>query len=211
LVHVLETALRLLHPFMPFQSEQLFQALRPLVPNSAESLMIAPWPKPEAGWRDAEAKRRMGRLQNIVTATRTARSEMNVPPGLKVSAVVNTKDKEWVELLGDRNAASSLQFLANIETLSQGAQRPPESAVAVFEGGEVYIPLTGLIDKEKERLRLTKNSLQIQQQIERGERQLSNQDFLERAPKEEVQNLRQNVEGLRAQAESLRRNLEGLS
>jgi valyl-tRNA synthetase len=115
-----------------------------------------------------------------------------------------------MEMLQDPYVISSLQSLAKIDPLSSGAKRPAESAVAVFEGGEVYVPLQGLIDKEKERLRLAKNLSQLEQQILRGQAQLENPDFVERAPQEEVQNLRRRIAELQAQAESLRRNLEGL-
>ncbi len=213
LIHVLDGALRLLHPFMPFETEQLYQAIRPFLSQSHESVMKAPFPREEIARRHPDAAAELSRMRNLTTAIRTVRSEMNIPPAHKLNVKVNTQGAPWLALLNTPSICASIEFLGRlngpIEIVT--GSRPPGSAFNVFDGGELYIPLDGLVDKEKERQRLMKNRSQLMDMAARGRATLENQDFISRAPKDQVENQRAQVEQTEAKIQWINRNLEALS
>lgn len=213
LMHVLDQLLRLLHPFMPFETEHLFQGIRGYLPSSKESLMIESWPTLEASRKDEKSAKQMAHVQNLITAVRTVRSEMNIPPAQKVDLQVKTAEAEWVNLLGDTFVKTSVEFLSRLNPGFQivSGKRPAGSAFNVFDGGEVYIPLSGLVDKDKERQRLVKNRAQLEEMVARGRAMLEKADFLARAPKEEVENKREFIAQTEKKMEWIDRNLEALS
>jgi len=213
LIHLLDQSLRLLHPFMPFETEQLYQAIRPYLASSRESLMIESWPVAQPALKDEGAARQMRQLQNLVTAVRTVRSEMNIPPGQKIDLKIKSADSQWLALLKNTSVTASIEFLARlnpgIEVVS--GKRPPESAFNVFDGGEVYIPLAGLVDKDKERQRLLKNRTQLEELAARGRAMLEKGDFLTRAPKEEVESRKEFLVQTEKKIDWINQNLEALS
>jgi valyl-tRNA synthetase len=212
LVHLLQQSISLLHPFMPYETEALFQALKPFLTNPEDSLMIASWPKMDPQRIDQDAADKMHLVQNVVTAIRTVRSESVIPPGQKVASHLRTVDSKASTLLGDTDVKAFIVRLANLEELQINPDSKPEEYLfTVFNGGEIYMPSKGLVDKEKEKTRLKKNLTQLQQMLERGQATLDNKDFIERAPKEEVENRRQTLSQTRQKIEWLNKNLEGLS
>ena len=214
LVHVLDQSLRLLHPIMPYETEALFAALKPYLADAPESLMIARWPTPDAAWADAQAAQRMRLIQNVVVALRTLRSESMIPPGTKIQALVRNVAPEWQSVLKDADVQAFIVFLARLEALDiqfDSAARPSDFLFTVFDGGEIFVPATGLVDKEKERARLEKNVAQITQMLTRGETQLANPDFVQRAPAEKVDELRQQIDQMKLKLHRLRKNLEGMA
>jgi valyl-tRNA synthetase len=214
LVHVLDNTLRLLHPMMPFETEALFDALKPYIANPPESLMIAPWPVPDTQRIATDAGHRMRLVQNVVTALRTLRSESMIPPGTKLKALVREVSADWQSVLRDPDVQAFIVFLARLEVLDvefDSKTRPSEFLFTVFDGGEIFVPAAGLVDKEKERIRLNKNIAQIDQMLTRGEAQLANPDFVRRAPAEEVERLRTQIEQMKMKSARLKKNLEGLA
>jgi valyl-tRNA synthetase len=213
LVHVLETCLRLLHPFMPFETEQLYQSLKSVLSVPQESVMICPWPQADPAWKDASAAQLMRRVQDLTTAIRTVRSEMTIPPGKPVRCGVNSEEAAWKGLLSDPAVLTVIESLAAIEPgqLRMAGSRPENSAVAIFDGGEAYIPIGDLVDRTKEKARLEKNRQQLMEMIARGKVALENKNFIERAPKEEVENRRETLRVLEQKIRWIDRNLEGLS
>jgi valyl-tRNA synthetase len=211
LVHVLHTALRLLHPIMPYETEELYQALRPYITESAESIMIAPWPKKDNALIDPASADKMHLVQNVVTAIRTLRSETGIPPGTKLSVSLNCSDPKFLQLFKDTEVFQALLFLARLENLLITPDKPKEYLFAVFDGGEIYIPSQGLIDKEKEKARLQKSQAQLEPMAARARTMLANKDFMTHAPKEEVERIQENLAQTEKKIQWLGRNLEGLS
>ena len=209
LVSVLEQALRLMHPIMPFVTEELWQQLP--VDDKAESLMIASWPVAEEEDLDAAAEREMAFLQEVISAARTIRSELNVPRGRKVALVISTDGPEGASAL-DRHRVY-LEALAGAESIEIGAglPQPPSSGSAVVGEVELFIPLEGLIDVDAETRRLRKEIEKLEGLVHGLERKLGNEAFLARAPAAVVEKERLRQEECRASLARLSSSLEMLA
>ncbi|MFA5976015.1 MAG: valine--tRNA ligase [Elusimicrobiota bacterium] len=212
LVHLLSQSVALLHPVMPYETEELFQALRPFLQNPVDSLMIHPWPAADKARLDQPAAEKMALVKDVVTAIRTLRSESVIPPGIKINCSLLHLDSRAQEILNDPDVKAFIVSLARLEQLeTRSEQKPSEYLFTVFGGGEIYIAAQGVIDKEKEKARLQKNKAQLEQMLARGRASLENKDFLERAPKEEVESRRVTLRETEKKLLSLDRNLEGLA
>ena len=198
LVSTLETTLRLLHPFMPFITEEIWQRL----PHEGESIMIAPYPKVVRRRVDPEAEREMAVVMGIVAAIRNIRGEMRVAPGLTVSAIVKPGPEAPTALVSAN--ASLIQTLARAAvTVDPQASRPRSSALGVVGGIEIYVALEGVVDLGAERQRLQKEIKRAEDAIAFGRAKLARPEFAERAPAEVVDKEREKV----AQQEALRDKL----
>jgi len=212
LVYVLNQSLRLLYPVMPFETESLFDALKPYLVKPEESLMIAAWPTANAQHQNPEASRKMRLVQNVVESIRTVRSESMIPPGTKLAAQLRQVDTASLATLSDEDVQAFIIFLARLEKLElQSTTQLSNYLFTVFDGGEVFIPAQDLVDKDKERVRLQKSRTQLEQSITRGQTQLDNAGFIARAPGEEIERLRQLVDQNRQKITRIDRNLEGLA
>jgi len=213
LVHLLNQSLRLLHPFMPFETEALYEALKTYLPHPEESLMIAAWPRVDATRQDADAARKMRLVQNVVESIRTVRSESVIPPGTQMDSHLTQLNPTAQAILEDKDVHGFICFLARLKTLTIRQNKPDlqQYLFTVFNGGEIYVPAQGLIDKDKELARLKKNRTQLEQSVSRGQAQLDNAGFVARAPQEEVERLKQLVAQNRDKIQRIDRNLEGLN
>ncbi len=195
LVHVLDTCLRLLHPYMPYLTEELWSGsgqLRSHLPADArEMLLIAEYPRSSGVWQDEAAERELGLVQGIVVAIRNLRSERNIAAGRWVEAFVVT-DRAL-----DHHAAS-IEALARVRPLhivSDRSAAPTEGvASAILDGAQVVLPLGGLIDTAAERANLEKQLAQTQGSIDGLERQLSNEKFVSGAPANVVAEARERLD-----------------
>ncbi|MFQ5857981.1 MAG: class I tRNA ligase family protein, partial [Anaerolineae bacterium] len=213
LTHVLEQAIRLLHPFMPFITEEVWQRMpRPIsdfgfrtsdlgpgiaehIPQSpirnpqweGEALIIARWP--EAGQRDADAESEMGLIQELIRGIRNARAEYNVDPGRRIAAIISADGQ--ARLL--RQHASIITALARLdeaqlEIVADLAEPPAQAAsVVVGDGVQAYLPLAGLVDLDRERDRLASAIEEVKAEIAKAEDLLGNDQFTSKAPAEVVQ------------------------
>lgn len=206
LVRVLETALRLLHPIMPFITETLWQAL----PHgeAANSIMVAAWPEGDAGLIDLEAEARMQYLQEAVTGVRIIRGEMNVPPGRKVEVLISAASDEVEQTL--RQAAPYIALLSRAASVQvgQGLVRPPASGSALTAAAEIFVPLEGLIDLAAERQRLKREIHKMDGLLKGLDAKLANERFLTKAPPEIVAQERQRQAEYRATQEKLNASLK---
>ncbi|MBA1147013.1 valine--tRNA ligase [Ectothiorhodospiraceae bacterium WFHF3C12] len=198
LVRVLETVLRLLHPLMPFVTEEIWQRVAPLAGRQGETIMLQPYPRPDAGHRDPEAEAEVAWMQQFILGVRRIRGEMNIAPTKPLSVILanaTTADRERVE----RNRWY-LDFLARIESLDWVADRDqaPESAMSLVGEMQLLVPMAGLIDKDAELARLDKERTRLRQEIERGEKKLGNTSFVEKAPAEVVDKERHKVDEARS-------------
>jgi valyl-tRNA synthetase len=202
---VLDGVLRLLHPFMPFMSEEVWQA----IPHDGELLATAAWPRAKRAWFDAAAEREVAFLQELVVAVRNLRAENNIAPGKRVPIVVRGTPKQ-LELVEQLRA--QITPLARIETLTlaRDGSRPPVAASAVVQGAEVFLPLEGLVDLDKERERLVREADKLLSDLENARKKLRNQDFLNKARPEVVERERVRLAGLEETLEKLKRAQESL-
>ena len=206
LVRVLETALRLLHPIMPFITETLWQALPH--GSAAVSIMVAAWPECDAELIDPEAEARMQCLQEAVTGVRIIRGEMNVPPGRKVEVLISAASDEVEQTL--RQAAPYIALLTRAASVQvgQGLVRPPASGSALTAAAEIFVPLEGLIDLAAERQRLKREIQKMDRLLKGLDAKLANERFLTKAPPEIVAQERQRQAEYRATQEKLNASLK---
>ena len=208
LVTVLETTLRLLHPFMPFITEELWQRL-PRPAGGPASIMVAPYPRATRRARDEDAERRMAVVMEIVTAVRTIRGEMRIAPATTLPVTVRPAP-EHAELLAE--TASLVEFLARSRlTVAPHATRPPGSALAVVGPSEVYVELAGVVDVAAEQARIEKELARVAESVRHLEARLNRPEFLTRAPAEVVAKERARLEAERQRHDKLAASLTWLA
>lgn len=179
LVHVLTQSLALLHPFMPFITEHIWQHL----PHQGVALAKTSWPSVQLTLRFESEAEYMERMMDAIKSVRNLRAEANVPPAKKCTMSIKTKDERMVEYLGAYE--EYFHKLANVSTLrilNEDDEAPQNALTSVVSGMEVYLDLADLIDKEKETERIAKEEEQLKKEIERLEKKLSNASFVEKAP-----------------------------
>jgi valyl-tRNA synthetase len=187
LVTTLEATLRLLHPFMPFITEELWQRL----PHTGDSIMIAPYPRPARNLVDAAAERDMAMLMGVVTAVRNIRGEMRIPPGTMLSVTIKADGAEAALL---RAHPALVQSLARATLgVEAAAVRPRNSALAIVGAAEVYVALEGIVDLAAERQRLEKEIRRVEESIGFVRAKLGRPEFTERAPAEIVDKEREKL------------------
>jgi len=205
LVQVLETTLRLLHPFMPFLSEEIWQRL----PHRGESIMVAPFPKATRRQHDPEAERSMAPVIEIVSAIRAIRSESRISPGAELQVTIKPVTDSMTTTVTE--AATLIGALARSRiTVAPEAARPPQSAHALASDAEVFVPLTGVVDLGAERSRLRKEIEKAEKEIAFVEGKLARPDFVERAPAEVVERERLRLSEQRRVREKLSAGLAAL-
>ncbi len=184
LASVLERTMRLLHPFMPFITEEIWQRL----PVSGESIMVQSWPKVNDSFVNKKAEKDMATLMKLITGIRNMRAEVNVPPGKEIDVICACENGKNQEAL--RENTDYIKQLASIGCLDikTNIVDPPEKALSSFvEGVEVYLPLEGMIDIEKEIQRLKKEREGLEKELEKVGKKLANENFLNKAPEKVVQ------------------------
>jgi valyl-tRNA synthetase len=221
LVRVLETWLRLLHPFMPFITEEIWQSLPEDVRNAksalgsrgrrqsaGESIMIAPYPIADERLIDRTTEHDLQLVMDVILAIRNIRGEMNIAPSLQIKVVVKAENGETAAHL--EKSAAYVKTLARVSELRIGVdeKKPATAATGVVKGAEVYVPLGGVIDLAQERERLRKEIAKISKDIEVFSRKLSNRDFLDRAPKDVVEKDSAKLEEFIKKRGKLERSLE---
>ena len=156
-VNILYGTLKALHPLIPFITEEIAESLRPFVDEKAEFLLQQAYPEFDAALVDADAVKKMEIIQGVTKEIRTIRAQFNVPPGLKINAVLSAQDEADLTVL--RQYAAYICLMAKIDQLQIGVheQKPKQTATATFGRVAVYVPLTGLIDFDKEKKRLEKD------------------------------------------------------
>ncbi len=203
LVQVLETVLRLAHPIIPFITEEIWQRAAPLAGAAGETIMLQPYPEPDAGQRDEEAVAQVRWVMDFVLGVRRIRSGMNIDPRRPIPVLLegaNAADRERVT-----RHRPYLETLGRVESIAfvEPGEQAPEAATALVGEMKLLIPMAGLIDKDAELARLDKELGQRAKEVERGEAKLANANFVERAPGAVVEQERQRVADLRRAIEQL--------
>jgi len=178
LAYVLDNTMRLLHPFMPFITEEIWQNL----PTEGESITIAAWPTANPELNDAKKADSMKLLMDVIRSVRTIRAEVQTPMSKKVPMTISAKDEATLSVL-EENAAYIERF-CNPETLTigQNIEAPEKSMSAVVSGAELFMPLEGLIDIEEELKRLQKELDKWAKEVKLVQGKLSNERFVSKAP-----------------------------
>ena len=195
LVKVLSGVLKLLHPFMPFITEEIYQAL----PHLDESIMISAYPEVDDSLDFAEEERDVDRIIAAVTAIRARRAEMNIPPSKRAKLYVVTKYEDTF-----RNTAKILEKLASAsEVIITDAYESDDAVMIATDAGNMYIPLAEVIDFEKERARLSAELKKNDSEIERIEKKLANEGFVSKAPAAVIEGEREKLSKYRETREAL--------
>lgn len=186
LITVLETLLRLLHPLMPFITEEIWQ--RVTASKAGKTIMLAAYPQTQKTWENTQAVDDINWLKQVITTIRTIRSEMNVAPAKQIELLLQKGDQH------DHDRLQRLQpLLMNLGKISQiqlldTNKKPPPAATGLVGELEILIPLQGLIDKEAELARLNKTLTKTQKELERTQAKLANPNYLNKAPADVVNN-----------------------
>lgn len=198
MVKVLDTCLRLLHPYMPFMTEAAWQ----YIPHDGEALIIAEWPEVDQAYIDDAAETQMTLLMDMVRAVRETRTEYKVDPSKRITALVapgNQRDNlEQYDYVFGR-----LCNVESVELLDDNASAPENSASGIVGNTTIYLPLEGMLDIEKECERLNKEKASTAEDIAKVERQLANQGFVNNAPEHIVQAERDRLEALQAEVQKI--------
>jgi valyl-tRNA synthetase len=218
LISVLEQSLRLLHPFMPYLTEELWQKLpvrhsqllHRAYASAEPTVMLASYPQGDDALMDERAEAEMGSVIELISRVRNIRAEMSIKPGESVTLLI--RGIEQMLPAFQTNATQIERLTRGRVVFQDGHEVPKASARAVLSGGaEVAVPLEGLIDFEVERARLSREKEKLEKEASKLEAQLGNADFVARAPVEKVAGLRARMAEIAQQRTALDQNLEALS
>jgi valyl-tRNA synthetase len=215
LAAAIDQVLRLLHPFVPYITEALWEPLCAQAPvrgieaplPASELLIHAPWPMSNPAWRDAALEARMTFVQEVIRGIRDLRSKYTISPHVRVQVRIRAADEAAATL---RAWTDLLVTMAGLESvaIAPDMQRSPDAATVVVGPVEVSIP--GIIDVDKEKARLTKQREQLLSRVEGSRRKLANADFLRKASAEVVQKERDRLAENEAQIENVEATLAAL-
>ncbi len=206
--YVLKNTLRGLHPFIPFVTEEIWR----LLPDVQGSIMTAISDGDDIsdidGYSDTDTEQQMAFIFSVITAIRNIRGEMNLPPSLKLSALLQTDQTPLVDIVHQHgDIISNLARLDNL-TVEPVGERPRSAATAVVEGAVVYVPLQGIIDLQKEIQRLEKEIGKLDTELTGVSKKLTNEDFLSKAPADIIEKVRDKHAGLSEKHQQIHTNLE---
>jgi valyl-tRNA synthetase len=225
-INVLEQALRLLHPFMPFITEELWQRLPGIGAETMHAsyrdadvtptVMLTEYPRASEKLIDEQAEREMQAVIEIISRVRNIRTELGLKPSEEIELILNTGDERLLEVIAETSGQ-----IMRLTRAGKGMRRPGRAGVtleaprasarAVLAGGaEVAVPLEGLIDFEQERARITREREKQEKELQKVETQLQNPQFIERAPAEKVEELRQRAGDIGGRIKALGEMLEAL-
>ncbi|MEH7305460.1 valine--tRNA ligase [Neobacillus drentensis] len=182
LAHVLDQTMRLLHPFMPFITEEIWQNL----PHQGESITTAKWPEVNPALSDDQAAQEMKLLMEMIRSVRNIRAEVNTPMSKKIKMLVKAKDETVLKAI--EHNRSYIERFCNPEELQMGIEldTPEKAMTAVITGLEIILPLEGLINIDEEIARLEKEFDRLNKEVERVQKKLGNEGFMKKAPESVV-------------------------
>lgn len=207
LATVLVSAMKLLHPYMPFITEEIYQCL----PHEAESIMISKWPVADESLVDSEAERGMNAIMDSIKAIRNMRAEVNANPGKKIPAIMLVSEDLREVVAHNDSYIKLLGGIDNLELRPLNGEKPENAMAAVVTGIEVYLPLAGLIDVEKETQRLSKELAAMEKDLQRAGGKLNNAGFLAKAPEDVIAKERAKYEELSGKIEAVKKRMAYLA
>ena len=208
LVRVLETILRLAHPFMPFITEEIWQRIKTLANVNGESIMLAPYPAADSSKIDEQAENDVRWLRGVISAIRNIRGEMRISPAKELTVYLhNGSDEDNARLEQNRRYLCKLAKLESITWLKESDSAPP-SATQLVGQMEILVPMAGLIDKQAELDRLGKEISKLKQEVSRIESKLKNPGFADKAPADVVAKEQSKLDDYRSALAKLGEQLE---
>lgn len=206
--YVLEHTLRLLHPFMPFITEEIWQH----IPHEGISIMTAQWPTGEESKIDEASEMQMTAIMETIKAIRNMRAEVNAAPSRKTEVILHFTDKSLQNVFtSNENYFKALASAAQVTEWEDENAKPQNAMTAVVSGVEVYLPLAGLIDVEKETARLDKELKTLDKEVARLDKKLSNAGFLAKAPADIVAKEQEKLKGYEEKREAVKQRLAYLA
>jgi len=209
LTHVFSTSMKLLHPFMPFITEEIFHKLDLIEKNG--TIMLEQWPVCDEKRIEGTVEASMGMLVEVIRNIRNIRAQLRIPVKTDIEAVISVPDKDLRKII--ENGQSYIKLLGRVGKVKIGQklkERPPQSAAAVVEGITIFIPLGGIIDINEEIERLKKEIGKIDVEAGQVRSRLSNDDFIKRAPKEKVAEEKERESGLLKQRDIIESQIKSL-
>ncbi len=204
---VLTNALKMLHPYMPFITEEIFCTLCP----EEETIMLAPWPEYTEEWNFAKEEADVETIKVLVKGIRNIRSEMNVPPSRKAKYFIVSPDENLRELFAShKDIYSQLISASEIDVQADKAGIPEDAVSVVIPNAVVYIPLEELVDMAKERERLEKEKAKLAKELARSNGMLNNEKFLSKAPQAKVDEEKAKLEKYKQMMEDVENRLAQL-
>jgi valyl-tRNA synthetase len=217
LLSVLEQALRMLHPFMPYITEELWlrlpgdKQLHTAYQGAEPTIMLASYPEGRKELIDEAAEAEMQAIIDVISRVRNIRSEMNIKPAERIPIIIASPDENSRNVFTAAKDEISRLVRASELSISEKLDAPKASARAVLLGGaELAVPLEGLIDFEQERQRLNREQQKLQAEAAKLEAQLSNPNFVERAPAERVNEVRARIADIAQRSSQLQQTVENL-
>lgn len=206
LIYVLEAIIKLLHPFMPFVTEEIYQKL----PHTTSSITISKWPEVNNRFQFNKECDQMNMIQEIIKAVRNLRSEVNAPLSKPIEMIIKTQDNVLIETLNSNR--DYLEKFCNTETLKIGKdfQINEKVMTAVITNGEILLPLKGLIDIDAEIDRLKQELNKLENEVTRCEKMLSNPNFIQKAPKAKVETEQEKLVDYKTKYEMVKKRLQEL-
>jgi len=200
---LLSGVLRLLHPFVPFITEEIWQRM----PHTEGSIMAAQFPRRTDFVYDEKSVKEMDLIKEVITGVRNIRGEMNIPPKKAAKIVIDVKGDKEREIL--KNNHSYITNLAKVESIDfiSDTKKPDSSATYVFSDIQVHVLLKGLINYDDEKKRIYKGIKKIEKEMEISQKKLANRDFLNQAPPDIVENVKQKAQRMSMKLDKLNQNL----
>ena len=206
--YVLEHTLRLLHPFMPFITEEIWQH----IPHEGKSIMVADWPTGEEAKLDDASEVEMTTIMETIKAIRNMRAEVNAAPSKKTEVILHLSDESLTDVFAKNSGyLETLASAKNVTILAKDDAKPENAMTAVVNGVEIYLPLAGLIDVEKETARLNKELATLDKEVSRLDKKLSNAGFIAKAPADIVEKEKEKLKGYEEKREAVKQRLAYLA
>ncbi|MDQ0339485.1 valyl-tRNA synthetase [Caldalkalibacillus uzonensis] len=206
LAYTLDRTLRLLHPFMPFITEEIWQHL----PGSGASITVASWPEARAEFDQPDAEKEMALIMDVIRAVRNIRAEVNVPLGKAVDIMIKPSTVHHEQYLrGNEDIIARLTNPHKLE-ISTNLEVPEQAMSSVVSGAEIYLPLAGLIDVEQELARLDKEKQKLEAEVARAEQKLANKGFTAKAPQHIVEAEREKLKDYQEQLQQVQERINEL-
>ncbi|MDR0468728.1 MAG: class I tRNA ligase family protein [Peptococcaceae bacterium] len=205
MTRTLRGTLALLHPFMPYITEELWRHL----PHEGETIMLSPWESGDASFLHEETEETMALMMETVKAARNLRSQFHIAPGKKADFTLYAADDKTAQMLeGCQEYIAILATAGKVEMGAAEGERPRQAASAVVRGVEVYMPLAGLVDVEAEKTRLRKDSEKVEAEIRGLEGKLATEGFRSKAPAEVITKEEEKLADARYRLQALKAMME---
>lgn len=206
LAYVLDNTMRMLHPFMPFVTEEIWQQL----PHQGESIVVAKWPEVNNELSNEEASNTMQQLVAIIRSVRNIRAEVDTPLSKQIPIIIQAKDEKVKQQLMDNEPFIERFCNPSTLTIATNVEVPEKAVSAVVTGAELFLPLEGLIDIDKELARLQSELEKWTKEVERVEKKLSNEGFVKKAPAQVVEAEKQKQQDYMDKRDKVKARMEEL-